>query len=81
MADNLVKLSAEDWAKLAALNKEWKRDGPEAIRAFAERDRDTWFRLVAALHPDAFRRTVEEVAAETNEEIRVMLAALREHSH
>ncbi len=72
---DIVKLSAEDWAKLAALRMEWKRDGPDAIRAFAERERDTWFRLVAVLRPDVFRRTVEEVIAETNEEIRTMLGS------
>jgi hypothetical protein len=85
MDDELSKLSAEDRAKIALLEKEWERDGAAAIRRFAEKEPLTWFRLVGLYYPEAVKRALEEALIDkdlTNADVYAMLdKALRERKH
>jgi len=83
--DEFSKLSAEDRAKLALLEREFERDGDIAIERFAENDPAFMLRILECFNPRAVRDAIENLVLDeglTNADIRAMLEkALRERKH
>jgi len=83
--DAFAQLSAEDQARVLALQEEWKREGGKVVERVAKEDPFFFVRIVACFCPKAVRDTLEDVFIDkglTNADLRAMLdEAIRERKH